>query len=145
VTGRDYERKFVNACDEEGVEVLLSGSSGSGTDDDRPDFVAGRGAARMPVGGEIKTTRDNACTIPESEADQLRRWCERFGAEPVIVMYWKGPPGGNVSYGGWWIRALEGVRRSPAENADGGHHLRPRREDREEWSSPEDLIGGEPL
>lgn len=144
MTGRRWERKLVQLFESHGWATLPSGSSGSGTDFDRPDLAVGKsGSGLPPLGGEAKTTRDDAYTIREAEADQLRRWCERFGAVPVVAMYWKGPPGGNVSYGGWYFRRLGEVRRSPSENADGGHHLRPRREDRHEWAQIDDLDAGD--
>lgn len=144
MTGRRYERKMVHAAADAGVEVLLSGGSGSGTDDDRPDFVAGAGGAlERPLGGEAKTCKSDAFTIPRSEAEQLQRWCESFGAVPAVAVYWKGPDGGNTSYGGWWIRHLDAVRVSPAENSEGTHHLRPRREDRRSWASWDDVAAGD--
>lgn len=144
MTGRRYERKLVQLFESEGWATLPSGSSGSGTDFDRPDLAVGNAAAGLPpLGIEAKTTRDDAYTIKESEVDQLEAWCEAFGAVPVIAMYWKGPQGGNTSYGGWYFRPAEEVRRSPAENADGGHHLRPRRGDRGEWGQIRHLNAGE--
>lgn len=144
VTGRRWERKLVRLFEENGWGTLPSGSSGSGTDFDRPDMLVGNTTSGVgaPLGIEAKTTAKDAITIRESEGDQLERWCANFGAAPVIAVYWKGPPGGNVSYGGWWFRELREVRRSPAENADGGHHYRPRREDRHGWASIDDLNDG---
>lgn len=143
MTGRDYERRMVRAAAEEGVEVLLSGGSGSGTAGDRPDFVAGAGGALpRPLGGEAKTCKSDALTIKRSEVDQLERWCRAFGAEPVVAVYWKGPDGGNKHYGGWWIARVGDVRESPAENARGTHHLRPRRGDRGSWASWSDVAEG---
>lgn len=143
MTGRRYERKLVRLFEENGWGTLPSGSSGSGTDFDRPDLLVGNATVDMPaLGIEAKTTRQDAYTITEAEAEQLRRWCSNFGAAPVIAMYWKGPKGGNVSYGGWYFRRLSEVRRSPAENDSGGHNLRPRRENRETWAQISDLNAG---
>lgn len=143
MTGRRYERKLVRLFDDHGWAYVPSPSSGSGRSDDQPDMVVGKSSLEMPpLGIEAKTTGKDAYTIEEGEADQLRRWCDAFGAAPVIAMYWKGPAGGNVSYGGWWFLGLEEVRRSPSENGSGGYHLRPRREDRHMWASIDDLDGG---
>lgn len=140
MTGTDADvcRRF----DEEGFAVIKSPSSGSATKRDQPDFVVGDSRTGLLIAGEAKSTRKDARTIPEGEAEQLRRFAERFGAEPVIAFYWIGPPGGNTHYGGWWFKPLFEVRRSSAENANGGHHLRPRREDRHDWASIEDLKEG---
>lgn len=143
MTGRKWERKFVRTAEDDGWRCLPAGSSGSGTHRDRPDVLMGKAEADIPpLALELKTTRDNAETIAEAEADQLRRWAEGFGAVPAIGIYWKGPPGGNVSYGGWYFRELSEVRRSPQPNAAGGHHLRPRRENRREWAQFGDLNEG---
>lgn len=143
MTGRRYERKLVRLFEENGWGTLPSGSSGSGTDFDRPDLVVGNATVDMPIlGMELKTTREDAYTINKAEADQLGRWCANFGAIPAIAVYWKGPPGGNTSYGGWYFREVCNVRRSPVENNDGGHHLRPRREDRHDWAQIDDLNEG---
>lgn len=144
MTGRRYERKLVKLFEENGWGTLPSGSSGSGTDFDRPDVVVGDASVvGLPTMGiEAKSTRKNAYTIDRSKADQLIRWCTNFGAMPVIAVYWKGPPGGNVSYGGWYFRRVSEVRRSPAENDEGTYHLRPRREDRHDWAQMDDLNAG---
>ena len=143
MTGRRYERKLVRLFDDHGWRYVKSPSSGSGRTDDQPDLVVGKAPLGVPpLGIEAKTTAKDAYTIAEAEADQLRRWCEGFGAAPVIAMYWKGPAGGNVSYGGWWFLGLSEVRRSPSKNSGGGHHLRPRREDRHLWAGIGDLDEG---
>lgn len=144
MTGRRYERKLILLFDDSGWAFMKSPSSGSGRSDDQPDMVVGKATVEglPPLGIEAKTTAKDACTIKEDEAEQLRRWCELFGAVPVIAIYWKGPPGGNTSYGGWYFRRLSEVRRSPDENDDGGHHLRPRREDRHEWAQIADVDSG---
>jgi len=143
VSGRRYERKLVRAFEDRGWKTLPSGSSGSGTDSDRPDLLVGKAGLPMPpLAIEAKSTRQDAYTVREGEADQLRRWSVSFDAEPVLAFYWVGPPGGNTSYGGWWFRPLAAVRRSPAENGSGGHHLRPRRADRAKWASLDDLDHG---
>lgn len=143
MTGRRWERKLVRLLESEGWRTVPAGSSGSGTSLDRPDLVIGNAHVDLPpLGIEAKTTSNKARTIDETEAKQLRRWCDGFGAEPVIAVYWKRPNAGGKDYGGWWFRRLEDVRRSPSINADGGHHLRPRREDREEWAGMRDLNAG---
>lgn len=143
MTGRRWERKLVVLLTENGWAVMKSPSSGSGTGRDQPDLLVGNAAVGLPpLAMEAKTSAKNAITIEEQEAEQLRRFAEDFGAVPVIAVYWKGQPGGNVSYGGWWFRELSEVRRSPVTNEGGGHHLRPRREDRRGWASPADLCAG---
>jgi len=144
MTGRRYERRLVNRLEDAGFTVVKSPSSGSGTGRDQPDLLAGAaGADRAPLAVEAKTTRDDAYTIKESEADQLERFAAAFGALPVVAMYWKGPRGGNTSYGGWWFARTDNVRRSPAENDRGGHHLRPRRENRQKWAQTSELRDGD--
>lgn len=143
MTGRDKERELVQEFEAKDWATLPSGGSGSGTDFDRPDLAASKSSVDLPpLGIEAKTSRDDAYTIKRDEAWQLKRWCAQFGAVPVVAFYWIGPPGGNLSYGGWWFQRIEDVRESPAENADGGHHLRPRRRNREDWRQLEDLNQG---
>lgn len=143
MTGRRYERKLVRLFEENGWAFVKSPSSGSGRGDDQPDMLVGNATVNLPpLGIEAKTTSKDAYTITEQEAEQLRRWCENFGAAPLIAMYWKGPKGGNVHYGGWWFCPLSGVRRSPDRNDNGGFHLRPRRENRGAWVQIDDLNEG---
>lgn len=144
MTGRRWERKLVVVFEDGGFAVIKSPSSGSGTDRDQPDMVVSSSMVEglPPLAVEAKTTAKDAFTITEEEAQQLVRFANRFGAVPVVAMYWKRPNSGGKTYGGWYFRRLSEVRRSPAENEDGGHHLRPRREDRHEWASIEDLQAG---
>lgn len=143
MTGSRYERKLIRLLREDGWRFVRSPSSGSGRTDDQPDIVASSSAVDLPpLGVEAKSTQKDAYTIKAAEADQLRRWCEGFGAAPVIAVYWKRPDGGGKDYGGWWFRGLPEVRRSPVENKRGEHHLRPRREDRHDWLSVSDLTAG---
>lgn len=129
--------------DDAGWGVMKSPSSGSGTGRDQPDLLVGKATTDLPpLAMEAKTSAEDAYTIEAAEAEQLRAFSERFGAVPVIAMYWKGPPGGNVSYGGWWFNHLSEVRRSPTRNAAGTYHLRPRREDRHGWAQSGDLDAG---
>ena len=140
MTGREYERKLVSLLDDHGWAVMKSPSSGSGTARDQPDLLAGSMAVDMPpLAIEAKTTSKNAYTVESEEADQLVSFAVRFGAVPVVAMYWKGPPGGNKSYGGWYFREVSEIRWSSAKRKDGMHNLRPRREDRTEWAQIEDL------
>ena len=144
MTGRRYERRLVRLFEENGWAFVKSPSSGSGRRGDQPDLVAAKATSGMdaPLGVEAKVSREGALTIRAEEAEQLRRWCEGFGAAAVVAVYWKGEPGGNKGYGGWYFRALPEVRRSPVENENGGHHLRPRREDRQRWARISDLEAG---
>jgi Holliday junction resolvase len=144
MTGRRWERKLARLFDDNGWAFVKSPSSGSGRADDQPDLVAAKaaGGLEVPLGVEAKTTGEGALTVEAGEAEQLRGWCSRFGAAPVLAVYWKRRDGGGKDYGGWYFRALPEVRRSPVENKHGGHHLRPRREDRERWARMGDLEAG---
>lgn len=143
MTGADYERALLSELHDRGFAFVRSPASGARAHD-QPDAVASKaGTGLGPLGIEAKSTAAEAYTIKEDEARQLRRWCSAFGATPVIALYWKGPPGGNVHYGGWRFRRLSLVRRSPVPNADGGFHLRPRREDRDEWNTADDIGNGQ--
>ena len=143
MTGRRYERKLVNSLDEHGWAAMKSPSSGSGTDRDQPDLLVGNAAVSLPpLAIEAKSTGQDAYTIDYCEAEQLQRFSDRFGARPVIAMYWKRPNSGGKDYGGWWFKSLHEVRQSPVENDSGEHHLRPRRGDRHKWASISDLDNG---
>jgi Holliday junction resolvase len=143
MSGRRYERKLVSELSDAGWAFVKSPSSGSGRAEDQPDLVVGKATTGLPpLAIEAKTSRDGALTVPEPQAAALQRWAGTFGAAPLLAVYWVGPQGGNVSYGGWWFRPLTEVRRSPAENDAGGHHLRPRREDRGSWVQLADLEEG---
>jgi Holliday junction resolvase len=138
------ERALWAGLEEDGFVCLPAGSSGSGTGGDRPDGLVGGGPPGLPVMAvEAKTTSKDAVTVEEAELEQLRAVAGGFGAEPVVAVYWKGGRGGSAYWGGWHFRHAEAVRRSPAENAGGGHHLRPRREDRGGWSDWPALLRGE--
>lgn len=84
--GSDWERKLVRRLDRGGWGVLRSGGSGGGTDDDRPDFVAGDGSRFWVV--EAKYCSDPLIYLEPEEVAQILVLAEAFGGTPIIAARW---------------------------------------------------------
>lgn len=80
--GDRLERELVNKLDEAGCAVMRAPASGSATDRELPDVVAGNGQQFYAI--EAKSRSSDTIYIDEREIDNLTYFAENFGAEPLI-------------------------------------------------------------
>lgn len=104
--GARYERATVNALYKDGWVVIRAPSSGSATDHELPDVIAGRGAVplnELPnqesprdgslirrLVGEVKYRSDGRVRVKDAKMAGLNEVANAFSAVPVIVCRWKG-------------------------------------------------------
>lgn len=80
--GDRRERELVNRLDDAGFAVMRAPASGSATDRDLPDILAGNGEAFYAI--EAKSSKGSPIYLDGAEVDALRFFAENFGAEPQI-------------------------------------------------------------
>jgi Holliday junction resolvase len=80
--GDRRERELVNKLDEEGFAVMRAPASGSATERDLPDVLAGDGGDFFAI--EAKSSSGDPVYIDEEEVTSLRFFAENFGAEARI-------------------------------------------------------------
>jgi Holliday junction resolvase - archaeal type len=90
MTGADMERRLVTALDDLGYGVIRAPASGGGTTRDMPDVLAGK-ADERPLAIELKTTHSHNAYVRDTEDVALARFCERFGADPILGFLFKQP------------------------------------------------------
>lgn len=106
--GTRYERELVNALTSFGYGVVRIPSSGSATDRDLPDILAGHphdsadALSTTPVAEAwaIEHKSGNATTlyVDEGEVEDLRAFAEAFGARPLLGARPVGNGGNRVTY-----------------------------------------------
>ena len=92
MSGSRYERRLVNWLDAHGWQVMKSPASGSRTERDQPDLVAGYGGKSGPYLALEHKTRSNKkpnLYLAAEEVEALLRFAREFGAEPRISIWWK--------------------------------------------------------
>jgi len=87
--GSRYERELVNRFRASEWGALRLPSSGSATDADLPDVLAGRGVAQTLTRShllavELKSGQSTTLYVDESEVDALERFADRWGATPLL-------------------------------------------------------------
>lgn len=80
--GERRERELVNLLDGVGFAVMRAPASGSATDRELPDVLAGNGESFYAI--EAKASNGNPIYLDEAEVDALRFFALNFGAEPRI-------------------------------------------------------------
>jgi Holliday junction resolvase - archaeal type len=90
MSGADVERRLANALDELGYGVMRAPASGGGTTRDMPDVLAGKADAR-PLAIELKSTHSHNAYVRDNEDVALQRFCEDFGADPMLGFLFKQP------------------------------------------------------
>lgn len=93
VSGR-YEREFVNILTGLGYGAVRIPTSGSATDRDLPDVLYAEAVETGPTldtvyadayAVEHKSGRATTLYVDEAEVAALRRFCDAFGAEPMLA------------------------------------------------------------
>ena len=102
-----YERELVSTLDECGYVAMRAPSSGSATDRDLPDLLAGRGdkfhsfedtPASFALAIEHKSTSATTAYADEGEVEALVRFAEAFGAVPLVGARFKTQAAGKYHY-----------------------------------------------
>lgn len=79
-TGERRQRELVNRLNDTGFAVLRAPASGSATDRNLPDVLAGNGESVYAI--EAKSSNGNPNYLDGSEVDALEFFAENFGAKP---------------------------------------------------------------
>lgn len=80
--GDRRERELVNRLDEAGFAVMRAPASGSATERELPDVLAGNGAVFYAV--EVKGSAGDPIYLTGDEVEALVYFSENFGAKPRI-------------------------------------------------------------
>lgn len=112
--GSGYERKLANALDEAGWAVMRSGGSGGGTDNDRPDVIAGNAEYRWVI--EAKFSSDRNIYLEPHEVEQIRTLAAGWGMEPVVAVRWNTRAVEAATEADWFPVAPEFAGRTPSGN-----------------------------
>ena len=93
--GARYDRELTTALDACGYAAMRAPSSGSATERDLPDVLAGK-ASRAPVNTvlealaiELKTTSDTTAYVDAEEVTALERFAADFGATAYLGVRFK--------------------------------------------------------
>lgn len=80
--GERRERELVNRLDDVGFAVMRAPASGSATERDLPDVLAGNGESFYAI--EAKSSNGDPIYLDGSEVEALEFFSQNFGAEPRI-------------------------------------------------------------
>jgi Holliday junction resolvase len=80
--GDRRERELVNALDEEGFAVMRAPASGSATERELPDVLAGNGTVFYAI--EAKSSAGDPIYLDSEEIEALRYFADSFGAKPRV-------------------------------------------------------------
>ncbi|WP_233738217.1 Holliday junction resolvase Hjc [Halocatena pleomorpha] len=80
--GERRERELVNRLDERGFAVMRAPASGSATERELPDVLAGNGSAFYAI--EAKSSAGNPIYLSGEEVESLVFFAQNFGAKPRI-------------------------------------------------------------
>lgn len=103
--GDKRERELVNLLDSEGWAVMRAPSSGSATERDLPDLLAGNRERFYAI--EVKAaSRENPIYVGEEEIESLRYFADAFGAKARL--------GIRFDYTDWAFLHPEDTHRTPS-------------------------------
>ena len=86
--GDRRERELVNLLDDSGFAVMRAPASGSATDRDLPDVLAGDGEWFYAF--EAKSSNGDPIYIDAEEIESLKFFAENFGAIPLLAVRFDG-------------------------------------------------------
>lgn len=87
VDGGAKERELVREVDgTEGWVAMRAPSSGSATQRDLPDVLAGRGGRSLAI--ELKASGGRPVYIEQHEVEALERFAQAFGSEAWVALRW---------------------------------------------------------
>lgn len=91
--GDRRERELVNELDDRGFAVMRAPASGSATERELPDVLAGQDGTFYAV--EAKSSGGDPIYVDGQEVTDLLFFAENFGAEPLIGVRYDREP--------WWF------------------------------------------
>lgn len=94
--GDRVERQLVNVLDSHGFAVMRAPASGSATDRELPDVLAGNGSDFYAI--EAKASAAKPIYIDGREIDDLRYFADSFGAQARLAVKFDVKPG-DPAYG----------------------------------------------
>lgn len=100
--GSQAERDLFQELWNMGFGVIRSPSSGSGRKHPQPDLLASMNG--FLIGFEVKSTNDSRVYIRENEIKDLKEFCDRFSAFPMVAVKFK--------YRGWCYKFIHNLRKS---------------------------------
>lgn len=115
--GDRRERELVNALDSRRWAVMRAPASGSATERELPDVLAGDG--EMVVAVEAKASSGDPIYYTEGEVEKLLHFAEKFGAIPQLGARWDeevGDPSYGADWPGWYFHHPSTVHRTPTGN-----------------------------
>ena len=81
--GDAAERELLNGLADCGWTAMRAPASGSATDRDLPDVLAGRDGRFLAI--EVKASSSDTVYVDEAEVEALRRFAEDFGADARLA------------------------------------------------------------
>lgn len=131
--GSAGERELSNRLEDEMEwRALRAPGSGSGTDRERPDVLAGRKGRVVMF--EAKTSSGKPVYVGKDEVEALVQYAADFGAEAYIAVRWKSRS----------LRDTTFYVANPYDMHDSGKNYRAKYEDcteKDAWSTLEDICG----
>lgn len=117
--GDRLERDLVNVLDARGFAVMRAPASGSATDRELPDVLAGNGQGFYAF--EAKSSAGQPIYLDGDEIADLRYFAEHFGAEPRLAVKFDvkngDPAWGDDDRSGIYVLEIE-----QAHQTDGGNY-----------------------
>ncbi len=104
--GSQAERDLFKELWSLGFGVMRSPSSGGGRKEPQPDLLASMDG--FLIGFEIKSTNDSRVYIRKSEIADLKAFCDRFKALPMVAVKFK--------YRGWVYRFIHNLEESSGDS-----------------------------
>lgn len=111
--GARGEREVIDELEERGFACLRAPSSGSSTDRELPDVLAGNGDDFYAI--EVKRGGGERVYLDEHEIEDLKYFADRFGAQPLI--------GVRFDYGEWFFLWIDDLHETPEGNYRVDRHL----------------------
>ena len=89
-SGIDAERELVNKMWEAGFAVMRAPASGAASKTPRPDLLAGKADIGKIYAIELKISKSTKIYIEPHEIEGLVLFAQRFGAEAIVGVKFKG-------------------------------------------------------
>lgn len=104
--GARGENELIKELDERGFACLRAPSSGSTTQRELPDVLAGNGSVFYAF--EAKRASGDCVYLDKEEIDDLEFFAQRFGAEAIVAV--------RFDYGDWFFVWKDDMHKTPGGN-----------------------------
>lgn len=111
--GDRRERGLVNFLDSDGWAVMRAPASGSATERELPDVLAGDDGTFYAIEG--KASSGDPIYLTEEEVEALKFFAKNFGATPLVGARWdeeRGDPSWGEDWPGWYFHHPENLHRT---------------------------------